>query len=451
MTNIIWFFLWLNFSHPTFAADTLALKTGIVTPGGSQIQVPVGQSYKIPFPVRKAWIRDRELIQAEEKKGFLWLTPLKKGETLIRLDERDFTFQALGNDSLKFWKSFRGKTTWIGLDTKFKGGELTFTGNLHLKTFYDDIVKRAAKHNTSFVLEVSMDDQLKKYILERIQNSLKKSGLQDPGINITEPFVLTLNPNHPHISDYQNILGALGVRVVSQARAFSEKSVVRTKITILEVQKNISQKWGVLWEGKYKAALSPVARLQDNLDVEIQALENSGQAKVLASPSLLCLSGSEAEFLAGGEFPIKTSGYRQEGLTWKRFGVYLKVRPLVDAGQRIQLALETEISQVSGIVENLPTMSTNKVISHFEVSNGRTIVLSGLIQNSTWKSDQGIIGLKDIPILGALFKSTDFQERKTELVILVKPEIENDSDPVTNETSALNSLREMEILKDKLK
>ena len=163
--------------------------------------------------------------------------------------------------------------------------------------------------------------------------------------------------------------------------------------------------------------------MQKSLENFLEASDGAG--KVLASPNLLCRSGKEAEFFAGGEFPIKVKSFGSQDVIWKRYGVILKVKPRADAQGQMSIAIQTEVSTLdqSVAVDGVPGILANRIESHFDLRRPRTIALSGLFKHETGNSTSGLPGLARIPILGKLFGSEDWMDHKTELVIFVTPEV----------------------------
>lgn len=181
-------------------------------------------------------------------------------------------------------------------------------------------------------------------------------------------------------------------------------------------------------------------------DSNIQALERVGLARTLAEPNLTATSGEPAKFLAGGEFPVPTA---QEGnkvtVSFKPFGVGLGFTPIVLSPDRISLKISTEVSEISTAASfrqadtlirdaagnvtdtirglSIPGVSVRRAENTMELPSGRSMVMAGLIQQSTRQSIEGLPGLKDLPVLGNLFRSRDFQSNETELVIIVTPYI----------------------------
>lgn len=160
----------------------------------------------------------------------------------------------------------------------------------------------------------------------------------------------------------------------------------------------------------------------------IKALERNGLIKTLAEPNLTAISGEAAKFLAGGEYPVPVSNNQgQIGITFKEFGVSVAFTPLVLSEGRINLKIDTEVSelsdagslQLSGVA--IPALKKRKASSTVELPSGGTLAMAGLISEDTRKNIDGLPGLKDLPVLGTLFRSQDFIKRETELVVMVTP------------------------------
>ena len=167
------------------------------------------------------------------------------------------------------------------------------------------------------------------------------------------------------------------------------------------------------------------------------ALEREGIVKTLAEPNLTAVSGENANFLAGGEFPILVAqGEETVTVEFRQFGIILTFTPVVLSSGLINLKISSEVSQLStvGAVElqgfTIPSLTINRAETTVELPSGGSIVIAGLLQNDILNTIDGFPGLKDIPILGTLFRSTAFQRNETELIVavtafLVRPVSEN--------------------------
>lgn len=171
----------------------------------------------------------------------------------------------------------------------------------------------------------------------------------------------------------------------------------------------------------------------NQLDLFINALESKGLLRRLAEPNLIAMSGDRAEFLAGGEIPIpianqSISGAPQITVSYKEFGVKLAFTPTVLTNGAIHLLLEPEVSDIDPTLAvavgggvSVPGLTKRRAKTAVELRDGQSFAIAGLLQNQSNRSIDQLPFLGSIPILGALFRSTAFQERETELVVIVTP------------------------------
>ncbi len=163
--------------------------------------------------------------------------------------------------------------------------------------------------------------------------------------------------------------------------------------------------------------------------------KQNGVAKVLAEPSLTALSGTKAEFVAGGEFPIPVPNEDGISIDYKEYGVSLDFVPYILSDKKINLKLNVSVSELatSGVVTYsvgdtnaayyIPPLTTRRAGSTLELADGQTIGIAGLLSENSRNVDEGLPGVADLPILGRLFKSEQFTSGETELVILVTPRL----------------------------
>jgi pilus assembly protein CpaC len=164
----------------------------------------------------------------------------------------------------------------------------------------------------------------------------------------------------------------------------------------------------------------------------LRAMERAGVTRTLAEPNLTAISGETASFLAGGEFPIVTGTSGPPAYTptveFKKFGVSLIFTPVVLSEGRISLKVLTEISELStegalsvpgGI--SIPSLKTRRAETTIEIPSGGSLALAGMIQEQTKQAINGTPGLMQLPVLGTLFKSRDYINHQTELMVLVTP------------------------------
>ena len=160
----------------------------------------------------------------------------------------------------------------------------------------------------------------------------------------------------------------------------------------------------------------------------LDLLENDGLVTTLAEPNLTALSGETASFLAGGEFPVPISqSLGQITIEYKQYGVSLAFTPIVLADGRISMRVRPEVSELSneGSIRlngfDIPALTTRRAETTVELGSGQSFMLAGLLRNSTTNNVEKAPFLGDLPVLGALFRSTRFRRAETELVIIVTP------------------------------
>jgi pilus assembly protein CpaC len=172
----------------------------------------------------------------------------------------------------------------------------------------------------------------------------------------------------------------------------------------------------------------------------LRAMESAGVVRTLAEPNLTAISGESATFISGGEFPIPTGVTCQTSATgaignciqtvaFKKFGISLNFTPVVLTEGRISLRVMTEVSEVS--TENaltggaggttIPSIKTRRAETTLEIPSGGSIAMAGLISEQTKQAVNGMPGVDQLPILGGLFRSQDYVNHETELMVIVTP------------------------------
>lgn len=233
---------------------------------------------------------------------------------------------------------------------------------------------------------------------------------------------------------------------------------VMLKVTVAEVQRNIVKQLGVDISGSLSYGTSVVSFNNANpfnangsplvngnniaaafgsppsVTATLKAMETAGVIRTLAEPSLTAISGESANFLAGGEFPVPggntcdpTTRICTTQITFKKFGISLGFTPVVLSEGRISLRVATEVSELSQ--ENsvsisgttIPAIRTNRADTTLEIPSGGSMAMAGLIKQQTKQSMSGLPGLAQLPVLGTLFKSRDYVNNNTELMVIVTP------------------------------
>ncbi|HRK23763.1 MAG TPA: type II and III secretion system protein family protein [Beijerinckiaceae bacterium] len=252
---------------------------------------------------------------------------------------------------------------------------------------------------------------------------------------------------------------------VINAMRIRGKDQVMLKVTVAEVQRTVLKQLGINFDGTWKVGDSTISALMDNpLSVQkqvlsstsigaalnngrqnpsLKALERQGVLRTLAEPTLTAISGESAKFIAGGDIPVPQSetcdystGRRicTVQLTYRAIGVSLNFTPVVMAEGRISIRLATEVTdldsdnQFTGAVSNSPAFRTRKAETTVELPSGGVLATAGLIMQQSRQAINGLPALMNVPILGTMFRSRDYQRSETELMVLVQPFIARPSE-----------------------
>jgi pilus assembly protein CpaC len=163
-----------------------------------------------------------------------------------------------------------------------------------------------------------------------------------------------------------------------------------------------------------------------SLLANLEALETNNLLRTLAEPTLMAISGEKAEFLAGGEFPVPVPSDNGIGIEYKKYGVSLTFTPVVLSTGRISMQIGTEVSEpnAQGTViagTAVSGLSVRRALTTVELPSGGSLAMAGLLQDNSRQAFAGLPGLINLPVLGSLFRSRDYQRGQTELVIIVTP------------------------------
>jgi pilus assembly protein CpaC len=175
-----------------------------------------------------------------------------------------------------------------------------------------------------------------------------------------------------------------------------------------------------------------------NLAAFIEALKTQGVLQILAEPNLVTSDGKEASFLVGGEFPVPVvqggAGVGTVTVMFREFGIRLTFLPQIAPNKAIRLHVKPEVSMLdpaNGVVLagfNIPALSTRRVETNIELAEGQSFAIAGLVDDRVSENLSRVPGLSSIPLLGAIFRSRRENKTKTELVVLVTPEVVNPSE-----------------------
>jgi pilus assembly protein CpaC len=298
-----------------------------------------------------------------------------------------------------------------------------------------------------------------------LKQTLPNAAIQIEGIG--DSVMLTGSVSSPIEAQQAGDLAARlagGADKVVNSIAVRGRDQVMLKVTVAEVQRDVVKQMGIdlsasmnygtavvnfnnsnpftafghpLVSGN-SASVSALTKGLPSVTATMRAMESAGVARTLAEPNLTAISGESATFIAGGEFPVP-AGFSCDPVThvcmtqisYKKFGISLNFTPVVLSEGRISLRVMTEVSELSsdnaltlnqdGNSLTVPSIKTRRAETTLEIPSGGSMAMAGLIQQQTKQAVNGLPGLDSLPVLGALFRSQDFVNNQTELMVLVTP------------------------------
>jgi pilus assembly protein CpaC len=321
-------------------------------------------------------------------------------------------------------------------------------------------------------LQIAAYDIAVKRDLNGVRAALKQSlpGIQIEGIG--DSVMLTGSVSSPIEAQQAGDLAARlagGADKVVNSVTVRGRDQVTLKVTVAEVQRDIIKQMGIDLGASMNYGTAVVNFNNSNpftanngplvpgnglmgtalnkaglptVSATLRAMESAGVVRTLAEPNLTAISGESATFISGGEFPIPTGvtcqtttagavGQCVQTVSFKKFGISLNFTPVVLTEGRISLRVMTEVSEVSA--ENaltggaggttIPSVKTRRAETTLEIPSGGSIAMAGLIQEQTKQAVNGLPGMDQIPIFGQLFRSQDFVNHQTELMVIVTPYI----------------------------
>ena len=412
------------------AAD-LAIPTPVITtfaesnrteratsePIPAEINLAVGETYLLnASDLKRIAVGNGQIISAKAiDREQIMLLGLKSGQTSIQLWMRDGTekrIQAriLHTDSEQLAKDVR---RWLGkkttVEVKAFGNQVIIEGNARNEKEAQKI-KELAQRSPLIVNLVQQTGVEQMIAMEVRFLEVKKSAMENIGINWQK------NMAGP-------IFGVVGdFKTNSHYRPASSGALGASGMPEL-----ISNLPGTVADATAMGRIAPFAMyfgLQTTLSSAINLMEQQGDAIILAEPILSCRSGGAAKFLAGGEIPLPTtSAVGASSVQFKPYGIKFEINPVLTESGTIAARIMTELSTVDPAIKvgDLPAFLSRQTETDVNLREGETLVISGLISEDKSKTIDKLAGLADIPVLGKLFRSKDFRERRSEMVVFVTP------------------------------
>lgn len=409
---------------------------------GQEFHLFIGQTTSLPY-AKHVWIEQAAILQAKIQGKILRLKGRKPGLSLVRWNNIPLEFFVHSSNLERNYYSLKKILSKIGdqenqeetFEVKLERQSLKVHANRHQKekwsfSQWKEIADRCWLEKCSYTFSESLRPEQLQELVSHFRNLFPFHPELQFQLDSFGAILPVLVPKHEVLIKH---LQAWGIPHQLQEPKLVLEPLIQVDLQVSEIKRSALKSWGVDWPHGLPGQLKPVVKLRDeDLAIAVKALEETGEAKTLAKPNLICRSGKEAEFLAGGEIPFRITTIRTKEVVWKKFGILLRIKPVADIETgAMSIALETEVSSPNFAVnvDGMPTLHTQRLSTHIDLQSPKQLVLSGLIHSEFGQGSSGIPWLKSIPILGALFASENFHKSETELVILMRPHIVRNTEP----------------------
>lgn len=415
------FLLFILFPISTLLAETLSSGPRY------DIMIEMGDEHVLKNVSHKLWIENPKIFSASGSGSSVTLKPLALGSSKIRIDQKEIVVLSVPTgfkESFKIWAQLARKSPQLSV--AFCEQSLCLKGEIFSLDEFKKIISTMEEKKAFLFLKLEMSDKLSAEVEKWYVQYFRNHEITPPKIIFSSsPWKAVLSSKDNSITS-RNQTNQVGLFTQDNPNKIEISDNIKVAVKFVEIKKSTARKLGIDWQKSVGGQLLDSKVTFDNsIDLFLNAEESSGNSKTLANPTLICRNGKEAEFFAGGEIPIVLTKYKTREVVWKKYGVSLKIKPVVDPLGQMSIAIETEVStpDESKSIDGIPGISSNKASSHFDLVKSRTIVLSGLIHNGIGDSATGLPYLTQIPVIGKLFSSQGFRESETEMMIFVTPEI----------------------------
>jgi pilus assembly protein CpaC len=398
----------------------------------------------------EAWAQAQPQIQVQEfRHAGEFHVPLNKSQ-ILRLDQ-PFTDLLVGNAEVADVLALTNRSIYV-LGKAPGSTNLTIYGpGKQLIAVVDLVVGFDVEGLKAKLHEIMPDEPIE---VRAVNDAIAVSGRVSTAERLTQVLAVAESFAPKKVNNFLSVVGSqqvmLHVRFAEVTRSTAKALSLGTEILFNDGGDGFLIETGAGITGlsditdPFLSALVSLSTGDLDLNILFDALEDRGLVKTLAEPTLIALSGDTASFLAGGEFPVpvaQTNSTSTVGgvsvstpvitVEFKEFGVGLSFTPTVLGDGLVNLAVKPEVSQIDTSPERsvtangfrIPALTTRRASTTVELRDGESFAIAGLLQNDFSDQIRAFPWLGDLPILGALFRSTAYQRQETELVIIVTPRL----------------------------
>ncbi|MEI7973873.1 MAG: type II and III secretion system protein [Bdellovibrio sp.] len=390
------------------------------------LHLPLGSS-AIFSAKESLWIEKSKILKAKKKGAQFFLQTKAVGKSLLQHGNQNYQVFVLDSNSVACQKRIEAMLVeYPSLSVEWNQEKLYLRGELNNFEIWRKIAKNCESNSCQHLLQAEIPKKLQASFVQELEVERLKENLPFLRFLPEKNFAIPVGPRQSDLARIREFAAKWGLQVLPWEERLEYKPLIEVQVLISEVRRSSSQALGLLWPSEASGKLESGNQIFENdLPLKLRALEESGEAQILASPSLLIRSGESGEFLAGGEIPFRIANFRTQDVLWKKFGIQLQIQAWADPTGAVEMKILTEVStpDFSQAVDGLPSLQTHRVQSHINLLQEQALLISGLLREDRSEAQSALPYLSRIPLLGALFKSQNYLDRKSELFLWLRPRI----------------------------
>jgi len=422
---------------------------------GGQLRLSLGQQVvmDVSVPLEQVSIGDPNVVDVKviTQGRQVLITAMGKGTTdLITWDIQGRQTSTLIQVIVKDIRLIQSEVTGMigrveGVEVRVVGDRLVIDGEVFALKDLERLQKVAEVYPNELTLLARMSPSVSRLIAGEITRSLQKNGYPDvraEGIG-DKVFLEGTVARKEDVKGVKTLAEAYFAECVNLVTlAGRGEDLVMIDVNFVELSRSLGEKIGVNWDDTARFQVTDldytIGILRSGADksaMELRGLsgfgatinigQTKGFARTLAHPRLVCKSGEKAAFLAGGEVPYAVSGIGGGNVEFREYGIRLRISPVLHRDGRIAASVEAESSTLdyANAVQGYPAIKTRKVNTYVTLTKGQVLALSGLVNQKDSKDVDKMPVIGNFPILGELFKSRNFLNDDTELVVFLAAEL----------------------------
>ncbi len=387
-----------------------------------QIVVPIGRSVYHPLGGSGASVRvsSGRILRVTPRGSMYSLFGKSKGHATVIQGNRTWSIAVTSGPSSKLYQDFSNLIKSMrGLSLHFEDDRVVVRGTLLRLKDWVDFAKAQDQVGGNWMMRAEIDRNL----LAEIPQFLNEQNIPSSLRFITSPipYLEASQTTHQLLKDDSHFQ-RLGLEVKSLPNDLGDQPLLKIQLDLTELQNTAGARLGLEYEDGQALQLLPKLDPPTTFSATLRHLANQGEARILASPTLTVKSGSQAEYLAGGEIALRGRKGSHSEIQWKRYGLILNFLPQIRVDGDVDLKIESEFSNpdFSQVIDGIPSLRSTHTKTSIRLPLDRTLLVSGLLRDQSGSSQEGLQALKDIPILGHLFRSDNYFKQKSDLRLFIR-------------------------------